>query len=384
MSTRTTKSLWICAAAAFAIGGVAVLFRLFTGHRYADYGSYMPWGLWVSVYVYLVWLEVGTVLAFTGLVHVFGLKQLEPVRKHVLLLAGVVLLGALVQIGLDLGHLGRAWRPFLTPNFRSPMAWMIWLHVLYLAVLAGELVIGVRRAGDPEAERRVRSLSVLNIPIGLALVSVVASVFGVSAAQPLWSGIALPLFFLLSSLVVGTAMVALVHAISAPEARPPEHAETQRLLGRVVLGLVLFGAFSVIVNMATVLYPGGTASADSVRAVLWGRHAWSLWLVHGVLGIAVPVALLARRDPSPRARSLAMGLVVLGFVPVPVNLIVPALAHREFATLLEAFNGPGLESGYFPTALEWLVSLWVVSAVLLAMLAGERWLGRRPASAMGH
>lgn len=379
MSARTTRNLWVAAAGAFAVGGVAVLFRLFTGHRYADYGSYVPWGLWVGVYVYLVWLEVGTVLAFTGLVHVFRLKRLEPIRRHVLLLALVVLVGALLQIGLDLGHLGRAWRALLRPNLASPMAWMIWLHVIYLAVLGGELLLSLRPYPDRTSARRARLLSILSFPLGLALVSVVGSVFGVSAAQPLWSGIALPLFFLITSVVVGSAMVTLVFALSPPTGRPGEKTETLRLLGRVVLGLVLFGAFSAVVNAATVLYPWASSSADALRDVLGGRHSWSLWLVHVALGVVVPVVILARDGSSPRTLSVAMILVVLGFVPLPLNLIVPPLAHPEFATLREAYTGPGLDFSYFPSALEWLVSLWIAAAVALGILAGERWLAHRPA-----
>ncbi len=371
-----TRSLWVVAACAFAVGGAGVLFRLLTGHRYADYGSYIPWGLWVGLYVYLVWLEVGTILAFAGLVHVFGMKRLEPVRKHVLLLAAVVLLGALAQIGLDLGHLGRVWRAFITPNFRAPMAWMIWLHVLYLVLLGAELRFAVRAEEDPLAQRRAHALSLVSIPFGFALVSVVGAVFGVAAARPLWSGMALPLFFLLSSLVVGAAMVTLIYALASPSRGSSEHAETLRVLGRVVLGLVVFGAFTVLANVATILYPGATASADSLRTVLGGRHSWSLWFVHVLLGVAVPISLLTRRDASPRTLAIGAALVVVGFIPVPVNVIVPPLAHPEFAALPGAYGGPGLSFGYFPTVVEWLVSLWVVAAVALGLLAGARWLRR--------
>jgi protein NrfD len=382
MNART-RSLWVVAITAFVIGGAGVLFRLLTGHRFADYGSYIPWGLWVGVYVYLVWLEVGTLLAFAGLVHVFGMKRLEPVRKHVLLLAAVVLLGALAQIGLDLGHLGRVWRAFVTPNFRAPMTWMIWLHVVYLAILGAELRLALRAGSDPVAERRTNRLSLLTIPFGFALVSVVGAVFGVASARPLWSGMALPLFFLLSSLVVGAAIVTLVYALASPDRGTAGHADTLRVLGRVVLGLVLFGAFTVLANVATILYPGATASAEALRTVLGGRHSWSLWFVHVLLGVAVPISLLTRRDASPRTLAIAAALVVLGFVVVPVNVIVPPLAHPEFAALPAAYSGPGLTFGYFPSIVEWLVSLWVVAAVALGLLAGARWLRRQGSAIAG-
>ncbi len=382
MSSKT-RSLWVVAVCAFAIGGAGVLFRLLTGHRYADYGSYIPWGLWVGLYVYLVWLEVGTILAFAGFVHVFGMKRLEPVRRHVLLLALVVLVGALAQIGLDLGHLGRVWRAFITPNFRAPMAWMIWLHVLYLALLATEFRFALRAEAEPLAERRAHRLSLVSIPFGFALVSVVGAVFGVAAARPLWSGMALPLFFLLSSVVVGSAIVTLVYALAAPNRGTVEHTETLRVLGRVVLGLVIFGALTVLANVATILYPGATASAESLRTVLGGRHSWSLWFVHVLLGVAVPISLLSRRDASARTLTLGAALVVVGFIPVPMNVIVPPLAQPEFAALPAAYGGPGLSFGYFPSVIEWLVSLWVLSAVALGLLAGTRWLRRHANAVVG-
>ncbi|MFN3335769.1 MAG: hypothetical protein ACK47M_24995, partial [Caldilinea sp.] len=54
------------AVIALAIGAWGVFQVLIMG----DHGaltSYVPWGLWVGVYVYLVWLEVGTMLAYTAL-----------------------------------------------------------------------------------------------------------------------------------------------------------------------------------------------------------------------------------------------------------------------------------------------------------------------------
>ncbi|GAO01467.1 NrfD/PsrC family molybdoenzyme membrane anchor subunit [Anaeromyxobacter sp. PSR-1] len=379
MNVRT-KSHWGIAVSAFVIGGAAVVFRLLTGHRHADYGSYVPWGLWVGVYVYLVWLEVGTLVVFAGLVHVFGMKRLETARKHVLLFGGIVLLGALAQIGLDLGHLPRFWRTFVTPNFSAPMTWMIWLHTIYLVILGTELRFALRAESEPTAERRAHQLSVLTIPFGAVLVSVVGAVFGVESSRPLWSGMALPLFFLLSSLVIGSAMVTLVYALAAPDRGSAAHTETMRLLGRIVLGLVLFGAFAVVVNVATILSSGATASAESVRTLLGGRHSWSLWLVHVLFGLALPVWLLTRRVPSRRALATAAGLVVLGFMAVPVNLIVAPLVQPEFAALPAAYSGPGLSFGYFPTAVEWLVSMWVLAAVTLGLLVGSRWLRRRGAA----
>ena len=51
-----------------------------TGHEQADYGSYIPWGLWVAAYVYFSGLSAGAFLIF-ALVYAGGVEQLEPVAK---------------------------------------------------------------------------------------------------------------------------------------------------------------------------------------------------------------------------------------------------------------------------------------------------------------
>ena len=65
--TRTVKraliALWV---AALALGLVGLGLRLFSGRELADYGSYIPWGLWIAVYAYLVGISLGAYLLFAA------------------------------------------------------------------------------------------------------------------------------------------------------------------------------------------------------------------------------------------------------------------------------------------------------------------------------
>ena len=52
--------------AALVIGAWGPLQVLLSGNH-GDLGSYVTWGLWVSIYVYLVWAEVGMILGYYAL-----------------------------------------------------------------------------------------------------------------------------------------------------------------------------------------------------------------------------------------------------------------------------------------------------------------------------
>ncbi len=62
---------WVLAIIALLIGGIGIYQRFAFELRPTDLGSFVPWGLWVSTYEYLVWLEVGSLIVFTLLVYVF-------------------------------------------------------------------------------------------------------------------------------------------------------------------------------------------------------------------------------------------------------------------------------------------------------------------------
>jgi protein NrfD len=57
------------------------------------------------------------------------------------LTALAILAMALILIGLDLGHPFRFWHVFIYPQWGSLMTWMIWLHLIYLVVLLGKLIV---------------------------------------------------------------------------------------------------------------------------------------------------------------------------------------------------------------------------------------------------
>lgn len=106
----TTHVLWVVGILALLIGGIGMYQRFTEGLRLTALGSFVPWGLWVATYEYLVWLEIGSLVVFTLMVYVFKINPiLHKMALTFYLTALAILAMALILIGLNLGHPFRFW-----------------------------------------------------------------------------------------------------------------------------------------------------------------------------------------------------------------------------------------------------------------------------------
>src|SRR5512145_2629658 len=166
MNTNGLKRLfWVTGIVLFLIGIAGWYDRLAHGHVNANYGSVVTWGLWVAAYIYFIGLSAGSFL-ISSLVYVFNVKRFERIGRLSVFTAVVTLFLALLSIWSDLGHMPRAWHVLVYANFKSPMAWMIWLYSAYFLLLVVELWFLLRRdlvagAGTPGAKGTVYGLLAL-------------------------------------------------------------------------------------------------------------------------------------------------------------------------------------------------------------------------------
>ena len=214
--------------------------RLIYGHVHANYGNLVPWGLWIAIYVSYSGCSAGAFL-ISSLVLVFGAKEYEKVARIALFTAMVTLIMAMLAVVADLGHLPRVWHVIVYSNFRSPMAWMIWLFSAFFAMVSLELWILLRRdlilgskepgfkglikhfltfgSTDVSPESQVRDsriakkLATFAIPVAIMFPSGVGSLFGIVAARPHWHSGLFPILFMLSAIVGGGALLVIVSSI---------------------------------------------------------------------------------------------------------------------------------------------------------------------------
>lgn len=371
--------LGLAAIILLALGITGFIQRLASGHTLVNYGSYVPWGLWVGVYVFLVWLEVGSLLVYSSLVYIFGWKdQLKPIRGVVYVAALGALTAALLLIGLDIGHPLRFWKAIFNPSPTSMMAWMVWLHMIYMALLVAEIILVVRKKKSQVArandERTLQVLALIGLPVGLALVTVVGSLFGVISARPLWQGTVLPLYSLISALVTGGGLVTLLYLTFGLARKRQTFTETVEKMRKLLSGLLLFGLFAAALSGFVALYQGAPAQSDAARLALFGPYWWSFWVIHIGLGVLLPLVLLLTGKNAPRRVAVAAFLVMITFIAVPINFIIPALVTPELEGLTEAFTGPGLQLSYFPSLVEWSLTLFAMGVGLALFVAAYKLL----------
>ena len=376
----TNHVLWIVGILALLIGGIGMYQRFTEGLRLTALGSFVPWGLWVATYEYFVWLEIGSLVVFTLMVYVFKINPiLHKMALTFYLTALAILAMALILIGLDLGHPFRFWHVMVWPQWNSLLAWMIWAHMIYMVVLVGKLLI--EAYGKSAGLKKLGVwLSYISIPLGIALVAIAGSVFSVVVGRPAWQGNGLPLYFLVSSLVVGTGLLTFLFVWFYPNKQEQEYIDTVRWMGKLLLGLLTVGLTAAALGGMVLLYPGIPAQAEALKTALFGPLWWLYWVLHIGVGVIIPILLLLANTPSPRQVGVAAGLLIATFIAVPINIVVPAQTVIGIieADLVNSFFGPTLNAGYFPTSSEWLVTLFALAFGFLVFLFGFTVLRLRP------
>jgi Ni/Fe-hydrogenase subunit HybB-like protein len=404
MMNKTIKTLFWAAWIVFAVFGLYGLWiRIETGKELTNYSSYVPWGLWVSGYIYFIGLSAGA-FVLSSLVYVFRIEKLAKVGRVALFTAAITLGMALFSIWMDLGHMWRFYEIFTRPNFHSMMAWMVWLYSAYFLLILVELWIEMRcdlatlaRKEGPfrwlykillfgwncpedvdglsccrqKSKDILRVLGSLGVPLAIAFHGGVGALFATLTARPFWHQSLFPVLFLTGALVSGGALLLFLITVLAPK----EDRSIDRLLptlGKMVLG-VLF--LDIILEWAETTIPiwyGVGPEVELFKEILFGEFWYIFWIVHILLGTLIPIYLLIRNRGQRWRYGLAGILIASTFLAVRLNLVVPGLVTPGLEGLQEAFKDPRLHFDYIPSIYEWGVSSLILAGGMALFFIGRR------------
>ncbi|RPJ64333.1 MAG: Ni/Fe-hydrogenase cytochrome b subunit [Acidobacteria bacterium] len=325
-----------------------------------------PWGIWIGLDV-----MSGVALAAGGFtlasaVYIFGLKEYHPVVRPAVLTG---FLGYLfVVIGLT-ADLGRPWKlpvPMVySYGTGSVMFEVGWCVALYLMVLALEFSpaafewLGLKKARE-WALRLTLGLTILGLCLSTLHQSSLGALFLMMPhrVHPLWYSGFVPVFFFVSAIAAGLAMVivesALSHRAFASRVDPHSHATLDTLtlgLARAA-AIVLFAYFFLKLQG---LVDGGRFDLLTTP--------YGYWFLFEVLGFILAPALLfgvaVRRSNATLARWVA-GWAVLGVVVNRLNLSV----------ITFNWNAP---ERYVPSFMEILISATIITIGVMTF----RWIVNR-------
>jgi Ni/Fe-hydrogenase subunit HybB-like protein len=214
---------WVWLPILWALGGLTVVTR-FTGGLGAmtNLSDTFPWGIWIGFDVLSgVALSAGGFLT-AGAVYIFGLKKFYPILRPAILTA---YLGYLLVVGgllVDLGRPYNIWHPMIYWQHRSVMFEVGWCVTLYNLVLTVEfLPLLLEKFRWHRALRIVHSITIPIVIAGVILSTLHQSSLGalfLIVPEKLWPitySPLLPLYFFISAVAVGLAMLIVESTLSA-------------------------------------------------------------------------------------------------------------------------------------------------------------------------
>lgn len=342
-------TFWKITAGVILLAGVyATAARFFGGLGAAtNLSDEFPWGLWIGFDVLCgVGLAAGG-FTLAAIVYIFNVKRFEPIIRPTILTA---FLGYLLVIGalmFDLGRPLQIWHAFIMWNHHSVMFEVAWCVILYTAVLSLEFApVVLEKFNMTKTIKVMKKVTIPLIIAGVLLSTLHQSSLGSlylivpEKLYGLWYSAYLPVFFYVSAIGVGCAMIILESFLSS---RAFNRGLEMNLLTEI--GRVAVLALGVLLTMKIV----DLADRNAFSLLLRPRMETYLYWLEISVGVIIPLALLATRKVRENKNGLFIGavMIIIGFVLNRMNIAI---------TGMEGWAGVS----YFPTWMEIAVTLSIV------------------------
>ncbi|MFC1942004.1 NrfD/PsrC family molybdoenzyme membrane anchor subunit [Chloroflexota bacterium] len=236
-------------------------------------------------------------------------------------------LAALVMGMVDMAHLTkpmRFWRMLLKPKTSWIARGFIFI-TLFIGCAAIQLALGFWLPGTA-AETVFRVLAGI-LAFGVAIYS--GFVVGYVGAIKLWNSAIVPILFVIAGLTGGLAVLLMANLGG-------NTAQSMAMANMMLIGLVVYAVLMVIYLWVTT-YESSVAK-DSVMRMLRGSIAPVFWVGVVVIGIIIPIAVLAPFSFSQQASSAAfiiaaicaiLGGVALRYVILKAGIYSPLVPANE-------------------------------------------------------
>lgn len=356
--------------AALLVAGVAAGVHAKMVGSLAAYGASreIPWGILISTYVFFVVTSTGLCL-ISSIGHVFGVKGLAPISKRAVYLAISTLVAGFFVIFFEIENPFRmAIYNVISPNLTSNIWWMGTLYGMALGFMSFEFVMLLKHK-----YRYAIIAGFIGVVADVAANSNLGAVFGMLGGNEFWYGPFMPVYFIASAMMSGTAAIMiftwLAFKVNGKEmdASMKQALEITTKIAILMIAVILFfTAWKFIIG-----FGGSEATIMAIQSLLIGPYAFSFWVFELGIGMVIPLLLLIKsqgRQMSLMAAASALmifGIFFMRYDLVVVGQVVPlqyGLSVSEYPGLLH----------YSPSIDEILVVLGGLGMVGLAFLLGER------------
>lgn len=367
------RVFWVVAAVVAALGLAVGLWRLVQGlGATTNLSDAYPWGLWIVFDIFLIPFSAG---AFTmaAIANIMNKEEYHAVARPVVLAGFLGYAGVVAILLLDLARWPQFYK-ILWPGFWNLHSFMLEVTLcitLYTIVLLLELSpLLWERLRMERAQRGFRFAGALIAGVGIVLSCLHQSSLGSlfllmrESLHGLWWSPMLPLFFLLSAVFSGLAMITFVTVITARAYHHPEHVDLLPGLAQAT-GVLL--ALYTVLRLADLIVRGQAG-------LMFGPGAMSaLFWVEIIVGAVVPMVLFA----LPTVRKTVAGLL-WGAVCVILGLALNRASVGLFA--LERPAG----AQYFPSPIEFVAAIGVLAIAAIVYAVAAQYLPVFSETAVGE
>ena len=286
-----------------------------------------PWGLWIGFDVMCGVMLAAGGFTLTAAVEIFNIKRWHSILRPTILTAFMGYLLVCAALMYDLGLPWNIWHPLIMRNPHSVMFEVAYCVMLYTTVLALEFSpIVFERLGWTRALKAVRSVMIVFVILGVILSTLHQSSLGTlylimpNKLHAFWWSPLLPVFFFLSAIAVGLAMIIFESSMSSKYFGREIELPILRDMGRVLaVVLAIYG----ILRFEDLYHRG------VLNLVFVPGYEQGFFLLEMALSVVFPLLLLA----VPKVRDSAKGLyliavlTLLGFVTNRLNVAITGVEN---------------------------------------------------------
>ncbi len=370
----------------------------FTGYVYPNETD-IPWTALIVVYPYLTGLVAGA-FTISSLYQVFGFRQLRPVAHFALLVSLCCMVVVPLPLLLHLGHPERAFNAMITPHLTSAFSMFAYMALFYVILLMVETWFVFRPHIVHEAQRQNGVLSwiyraatlgsydlsdnamsydskwlfwlaIIGIPGAHGLHGYVGFVFGSVKAREWWSSDLMPVIFMLSAIISGTALVIMLYIVSCKLRRVPIDLPCLKVMAYSLWGFMMFTLLLEGVEFASLVYRG-REGYDIIMQFVEGPLLVPFFILQFGLGSVLPLAVITFfiwRGANDRALVVGVTasavLVLLAVLMMRYNVVIGGQEISKTGKGLLAYHPPILgREGLLASGVVLIMPLVLLSIVV--------------------
>lgn len=354
------------------------------------------WTIQIVLYPFLSGLVVGAFI-LSSLYYAFHKEEFKGIAQYALVFSFALLMVAPIPLQLHLLQPMRGFQIFFTPHFVSAIAafgmvltayglivlseiWFVYrVHFVNqakeysqrgglmnkgLALAYSVFTLGAKAVDKTALDRDHKAtvfLSALGIPVACVLTGYVGFVFGSLKSNALWSTPLMPVIFVMSALVSGTALCALTYTPILRYKKIPLEKRFLRSLANYLMAFLVLAFVLEILDMIYRAYTG-ESSWEILRPLLFEKDFFKLVVLQYCIGNVLPFLLLCLPGMSFIRLNVISILVLFGVFMMRWNVVI---GGQSFSNTFRGFMH--YEIPVIPHNLETLKE-GVIGAIIVCIL----------------